>query len=186
MGAWNLQSLLNRLTPGAAHAHLGDVLYTLINQHNALLAHLDSVSQTPVNASVTLTIAGTMTVGNTVSLTFTNALLPALVGGVGLGAIAVVSGDTATLLAARIAAAITANTKIPLTATNASGVVTIVQPGMVGNSTTVSVALSSGATVTAALANSGALAGGSGGIGNANLATFAAKLPEALIGTPLV
>jgi hypothetical protein len=39
---------LNRSMNAAARARLGDVIYDLINQHNALLAHLDTANVTGI------------------------------------------------------------------------------------------------------------------------------------------
>jgi hypothetical protein len=41
-GRRNLQRELNHMTPGARDGSLGDCIYDLINNHNALLASLDA------------------------------------------------------------------------------------------------------------------------------------------------
>lgn len=40
----SIQARLNRMTPAARDAHLGDVLEDLITQHNALLAALTAAN----------------------------------------------------------------------------------------------------------------------------------------------
>jgi hypothetical protein len=44
----NYQSDLNRLTPGARNARLGDTLYQMVNNFNLLLAHLDTANVTGI------------------------------------------------------------------------------------------------------------------------------------------
>lgn len=60
-GYRNNQDRLNRMNPTAADAHMGDVVYDLINAHNdlrtkyeALLAHLDTANVAGIgNTNVT-------------------------------------------------------------------------------------------------------------------------------------
>lgn len=47
-GRRNYQQELNRMTPAAQHAGLGDIIYSLINQHNLLLSHLDTANVTGI------------------------------------------------------------------------------------------------------------------------------------------
>ncbi len=52
-----IQAQLNLFTPAAADSNLGDVIYDLINNHNALLAHLDTGNVTGIGNANTATYA---------------------------------------------------------------------------------------------------------------------------------
>ena len=65
----DLQHRLNHETPAAANAHLGDVIYDLINNYNALntkylalLAHMDAANVSGLGNAHVTTYGGTSSV----------------------------------------------------------------------------------------------------------------------------
>lgn len=114
-------------------------------------------------ASATATIGGTETDGDTVGITFTNtgvAGLPVTVNHVTSG------GESVSSIATALKTAINANSTLNaagIKATNIGAVITIQQPGALGNSTVLSANLSGGATETITFAPSnGHMSGGAG------------------------
>lgn len=130
------------------------------------------------DATDSVTIGGTVTTGDTVELTLTNALFP---GGAVSVTYTVLAADTVTTIAAALAALIANNQICRAFGISASvggtndAVITVAHNGPVGNFTVGTSTLSGGATETATWANSGAFSGGSGPV--VPLATFSA-FPE--------
>jgi hypothetical protein len=116
------------------------------------------------DASVTLTVTGTITNGNTPNITLTNATFP---GGVISFTYTVVTADTTTTVAEGIAKLINDSgigdqygLRADLSGTSNPNVVQIYHNGPVGNSTVATTATPG--TLTLTLSNSGVMSGGSG------------------------
>jgi predicted transcriptional regulator len=62
-----IQDELNRSMPAATRARLGDVIYNLINQHNALLVHLDTANVTGIGNANAATYSVTLPAERTYS-----------------------------------------------------------------------------------------------------------------------
>lgn len=117
-----------------------------------------------VMATITLTVAGSITDGDIITV---NLNLATLTGGKIAKAIAIVGADTVSTVAAKIAKAFNQDADFQQAGGNAYtalGVVTFQWPGMVGNVVTLTRTLSVSATVTGTISNSGAFSGGSGPI----------------------
>jgi phage tail sheath gpL-like len=175
----NFRERINKMGPVAKEAHLGDVLYDILNHLNALLAHLDAASITSVAATETVTIAGVVGATDTVVLTFTNPNQASLVSAHTLSTVTAGTGGTATTVAAALASAINNDAvlaAVGVTATSSLGVLTISQSGTIGNSLTVGKTTTGGTTAT--LSNAGVLSGGVGTIGTGHVAAFTTLTPE--------
>ena len=61
-GTGNLKNDLNRTTPAAANAKLGDMLEAIITTNNAILAKLDAIGAAGVSSAAIATAAGTTNV----------------------------------------------------------------------------------------------------------------------------
>lgn len=157
-GNYDLRHALNNITPATRRLGLGNVLQTLINGHNALMAQtdlglaVDSGLVTKSTGGGTLTVGGSIANGNWFTVTFVSASYPATVTpGLIVGPVNIVTGDTTTTVAAKVAAAINANqalASIGVTATSSAAVATVVAFGTAGNSVTMTAQLSSGAVIT--------------------------------------
>lgn len=168
-GNYNAQHALNDLAPITRRVKLGDILDTLIRGHNALMAQtdvglaVDSGLVTKSTGGGTLTVGGSIANGNWVTVTFVSASYPATVTpGLIVGPVNIVTADTTTTVAAKIAAAINANqalSNIGVSATSSAAVATVVAFGTAGNSLTMTAQLSSGAAITVTPA---AITGGAG------------------------
>jgi hypothetical protein len=116
-----------------------------------------------VPGTLTLTLAGTITNGDAVTITFTGKSLPG--GAISVTATAA-AGDTIETLAEKVAKAINDSAALQnfgVFADDALGVVTVSWPGPLGASCTVTKSVSGSATETVALSSS-SFAGGSGPI----------------------
>jgi hypothetical protein len=178
-GNFDLRTALNNMLPVTSRAKLGDVLNTLINAVNALAAQADiglavDAGATYSTTGGTLTVAGTITNGNWVTVTFVNASLPLLVTpGLVVGPINIVTGDTVTTFAAKLVVAINTNqtlTNYGYVASNSAGVVTAKALGAIGNSTVMTAQLSAGATITVTPVNP---SGGAGAVVARNTTAYA-------------
>ncbi len=135
-----------------------------------------------MTATGTVTIGGTITNADTVSLTFTNA------GVAGLPVTVthtVVGTDTVDTIASALAGLINANATLIagfITATVASAIITVSEPQAIGNSTVITDAVTGTATETVTLGNGGHLAGGVGAVGNTVALTITNSL---LTGSPI-
>ncbi len=113
-------------------------------------------------ASITLTVGGSVTDGDTMTV---NLNLAPLSGGKIAKTIAIVSGDTTTTVAQKIVKAFADDATFQayggvIHATAA--VVTVKWPSLIGNEATLTRTLSGGATITGTIANSGVFASGAG------------------------
>lgn len=171
-GNYELQKKLNIMTPAFGRMKFGDHYASMIAAINGLLAKADATGAAAA-ATVTQTFGGTITAGNAYTTTITNAAingLPVTISDV------VVAGDTTTTIAARQAAKISANSTLKaagITASSSGAILTVSQPGTIGNSTVVTGSAVS--TLTSTIANSGAMAGGTGTLGSGNVAALAVK-----------
>lgn len=119
-------------------------------------------SNARTNGTIDITVAGTVGDGDVATVTFTHALLS---GGVNAYAVTAAS-DTATTVAAKLAALINADAelaKFGVYASNAAGVLTIKWPGPVATLNTITVGVSGGVTLTRN-PTSGKFTGGAGAI----------------------
>lgn len=126
-----------------------------------------------VDATVTLTIGGTITNLDTVAITFTNTIIPVIGAQVGglykTAAYTVVTADTTTTVADAIESLVNLDPNLSALGiyatkagtSNASRVV-LRQSGPIGNSTTVTATVTGAATETMTFGNSGVMASGSG------------------------
>lgn len=115
-----------------------------------------------VFASITLTIAGSITNADTITVNLNLGLIP---GGKITQTITVTGSDTVSSIAQKIAKAFTDDATFQAyggTASSLLGVVTFKMPGLLGNECTLTRTLSGGATLTGTISNSGAFSGGSG------------------------
>lgn len=185
MSKWNTntghpshQDALNRMSPAAAKAGLGDVIYDIINKVNAALKRLDAAGTALVSATVAAVYTGSgLAAADTTAITITNSKINGLpvTKTLTLGA-----GETVTTVAAKMATLINNDTVLAtanISAVSNAGTLTISEPGTVGNSTVATGTFSAHGTVT--IANSGTLSGGAGTFGTDNFATFGIALPEA-------
>lgn len=128
-----------------------------------------------VDATVTCTVGGTITNNDTVKLTFTNAIIPAIGsqngGAYQTAAYTIVTADTTTTVADALESLINLDPNLSalgIYATKAGtsnpARVIIRQSGPIGNSTTVTAQVTGAATETFTFGNSGVMAGGSGPI----------------------
>ncbi len=128
-----------------------------------------------VDGTVTLTIGGTITNLDTITLKFTNAIIPAIgsspQGAYSMAAYTVVTADTVATVADGLEALINQDANLAAmgiyavkAGTSNGARLVIHQGGPVANFTTVSATITGGATETATFGNSGVLAGGSGPI----------------------
>lgn len=131
------------------------------------VAPADFITEFPrVSASATATIGGTVTAGNTITLTVTSGVIS---GGSTSVTYTVVSGDTTESIAAELASLLNTNAALvaagAVATVSSSEVITLSWPGPVGNSAVLSYTLSGGATETVTLSPAnGKLTGGSGPI----------------------
>jgi hypothetical protein len=155
------------LCPNSVGTILENVLTTPSNGgdiidlgQNSRFRNVNGVDSIAVNTpTVTATLSGTVGTGDTITLTFTSVVLPYFnapsSGSYSQGvesftptAVATAaSGDTLTSLAAKLASAINANSTLAaanITATSASAVVTITQPGFAALNMTVSASTNHG------------------------------------------
>ena len=128
-----------------------------------------------VDATVTCTIGGSITNLDTIALTFTNAIIPAIgaqtAGAYKTAAYTIVTADTTTTVADALESLINLDANLSALGifavkagtSNATRLI-IHQSGPVGNSTTVTSTITGGATETTTFGNSGVMAGGSGPI----------------------
>ena len=72
-GTGNLKNDLNRMTPAAANAMLGDMLENIIKNQNAILAKLDAIGAASASVAAINTAAGTNNV-STMALTLPSKL----------------------------------------------------------------------------------------------------------------
>lgn len=175
-GSYPLQDALNRCLPVAKRAKLGDMLAGLIASVNGLALRMDQ-SGTAANAIASITAGGTITAGDTYTVTFINPNFPALASpGVTVGPGSVAAADTTTTIAAAIAGLVNNSTTLAtagITASSTAAIAKTAQTGTIGNSTTVTAALKGGATLTLTIANAGVAAGGTGTFGTGNSAKYA-------------
>jgi len=61
-GTGNLKNDLNRTTPAASNAKLGDMLESIITNQNAILAKLDAIGAAGVSSAAIAAAAGTTNV----------------------------------------------------------------------------------------------------------------------------
>lgn len=115
-----------------------------------------------INGSITATIGGTVTTGDTVTITFSNIqfthsyLWPRTPHYTAIG------GDTTTTIAAGLVAAINADAALSINgvfASNVGAVITIIQMGCYANSTVLTKTVSGSATETVTFSNSGVMSG---------------------------
>lgn len=114
------------------------------------------------DASITITMGGTITNGNSLTVNVNDFRLP---GGTVQFVIPVVTADDLASVAAKLAKALAESPvlrDLGAYASHVAAVVTLKMPGPLSNFATLSRTLSGGATLTAALGNSGSLAGGAG------------------------
>lgn len=118
-----------------------------------------------VNATEVVTLGGTTTTGDTVALTFTNAILP---NGPETVTYTVIAGDTVIAdVAAGLASLINADANLQafgVYATTVDAVMTINWPGPVGNFCALTSAVTGAATETVTKGNAGVFASGTGPI----------------------
>ena len=166
---------LNRSMPAAKRVNLGQLLANLVASVNGIAQNMDN-SGSRVNASVTNTIGGSITNGDTFTVTFINPNVPALVTpGITVGPVSIVGADTTTTVAAKFAALVNGSAPLKglnISADSTAAVAHAYHAGLIGNNTTLSTALKGGATITTTLGNGGVLAGGVGSVGSANFANF--------------
>lgn len=113
-----------------------------------------------VNGSLTITVAGTATAGDVVSLTFTNPKLASTYAWPRTVAYTVGAGNTTTQIAAGLVSAIVADPILRITGTqasNAANVITFLQMGSDANNTVVTSHVSGSATEIVTLSNGGAV-----------------------------
>jgi hypothetical protein len=127
------------------------------------------------DATVTLTITGSITNLDTIALTFTNAIIPAIgvqaAGAYKTAAYTIVTADTTTTIADALESLINLDANLSALGiyatkagtSNATRLI-IRQSGPVGNSTTVTAQITGGATETATFGNAGVMASGAGPI----------------------
>jgi hypothetical protein len=178
LGSYTLQDALNRALPVFKRMLFGDRLDTLMKAVAAHNTQIDALMALTTAGGIT-TGSGTIAVGGSVtngdyitSITVTNALVPSLVSGTSVGPIAIVTADTTTTVATKIAAALNANTVLAALgyiATSSTTTVTLTTIGLAGASTTWSTALSSGATITLTPTNA---SGGAGAIVGRNATAY--------------
>jgi hypothetical protein len=177
-GNYDLKYALNHIHPATARAKLGDILDTLIRAHNALMAQSDVGLAVDGGATYntgggTLTVGGTIANGNWFTVTFVNPSMPLLVTpGLIVGPINIVTADTTTTVATKLAAAINANqtlTNYGVVASSSAAVVTVKVLGAVAASTVMTAQLSAGAAITVTPANP---TGGAGTVVSRNAAAF--------------
>lgn len=155
-GNYNLIQALNNQAPVFKRVGLGTLLNNLVNAVNALSLQLDQAAALAYGiaavSSGSITVGGTITAGNTYTMTFIDAGVPSLVTpGVTLTG-TVVAGDTVTTIAARIAAAINANLTLDtagLLVASTAGVVTVKMPGAAGATLVVTSSATGTLTLTA-------------------------------------
>jgi hypothetical protein len=178
LGQYSAQDALNRCMPIAKRVKLGDILNTLINAVNALAAQADFGGAVDAGAAAygtgTLTVGGAIANGNWFTVTLVNASMPPLVTpGLVIGPIPIVTADTTTTVATKLAAALNANLtliNLGFMATSSGAVVTVDALGLAGNDTVMTAQLSAGAAITVAAVNP---ANGTGAVSPRNAALFA-------------
>lgn len=115
-----------------------------------------------VMASLTLTIGGTITNLDTITVNVNLGVLP---GGKIAKTISVTGSDTVTTMAQKVVQAFADDATFQAyggVIYAAGAVVTVKMPGLLGNEATLTRTLSGGATLTGTISNSGAFSGGSG------------------------
>lgn len=164
-GNYDLQRALNSMNPVSRRIKLGDLLNTLITQTNAAAVQQDIntalASGSVAQASGTITVGGTATAGNTYTIQFVNAGTPSLVTP-GVSIVGTVVTGSLNNTAAQIAAQINAQPVLfaaGVTASVASAVVTVRQPGVIGNGLTITATPVGAVTTTAT-----SLTGGTGAV----------------------
>lgn len=162
-GNYNLQYELNTMSPVMARLKFGDWVARVNIAINAMAVQQDITiglaSGSVVQASGTLTVAGTATAGNTYTVQFVNPGTPSLVTP-GLTLSGTVVTGSVNNTAAQIAAQINANQILSaagITASNpaASAVVTVRQPGLIGNGLVMTTGVVGAVTVTSTALTSG-------------------------------
>lgn len=182
LGQYNLIDALNRALPVLKRFGFGTWADQITNAVNGLAQRLDQTG-IAASATVTSTMGGTINAGDTYTLTVLNPSITVLQSpGVVLTSQTVLSTDTLALIAQEAAALINTNSTMVvagITASSSGSVVTASKIGTIGNSTTITSALKSGASVTVTMGNAGVMAGGTGTFGTGNAALFGGITPLA-------
>lgn len=177
LGNYSPKDALNRALPVFGRLLFGNWVDQITNSVNAILNQLDRQGGLGTAATVTATVAGTINAGDTYTLTVLNPAIVALVSpGLVMTSPTIAALDTRTTVAATLANMVNTNTvaaNAGITAAAASSVVTISEGGAIGNTTTITSALKSGASITVTMGNSGVLASGAGTFGGANATNYA-------------
>lgn len=179
---YDLRHALNNVSPATRRLLLGNWVNKVNDAVNYALFQTDINSAlanaTVANASGTVTAGGSVAAGNTWTLQFVNASVPALVTpGITLSGTAV-TGETLTTLAAKIAVLVQANAVLRtagVSATSAAAVLTVRQPGVLGNTLVLTSGVSASLTLTVVQP-----ASGTGAIGTRGVAAFAIPLLNTL------
>jgi hypothetical protein len=166
LGNYDLLNALNECMPVARRAQLGVWMFAMEKAVTSLLAQSDVGAAVDAGATYgtgTLTVAGTITNGDSFRVTLVNPSIPAMVTpGLVVGSIAVVTADTVTTIATKLTAALNGNATLTnngYVASSSAGVVTLKAPGT-GSATTLTAQLSPGATETVTPVNVTAGTGG--------------------------
>lgn len=175
LGQYSLKDALNRALPVFRRMAFGDLMDQLIASVNGLAQRMDQQG-VAANASVTATMGGTINAGDTFTLTALNPSITVLQSpGAVLTSQTIASTDSLATVAQEAAALINTNSTMQvagITASSSGSVVTVRQIGTIGNSTTITSALKSGASITVTMGNAGVMAGGSGTFGTGNAALY--------------
>ena len=163
VGNYDIVRALNTSSPVARRIQLGTLLNNLVNAVNAMAAQNDAglafdaqAASLTYSSGGTYTIGGSIANGNWFTVTLVNPNIPSLVTpGLTVGPVQIVTADTTTTVATKLAAALNASVTLMaagIACASAAAVVTIKVPGAVGT-TTLTSTLSSGAAITVTAVN---------------------------------
>lgn len=181
-GLYSIQDALNRALPIFRQVLFGDLLNQLITSVNGMANKMDQQGGLGARGTATATTGGTINAGDTYILTFLNPSVVALKSpGLVMTSQTIASNDTLITIASALANTINNNTILAangISATASSSVTTIsAMTGTIGNTLTATSSLSSGASATVTMGNSGVFAGGTGTFGGGNTAAYGSITP---------